>query len=86
MKSVKVVFERVNSRTQVALRNVVLSYRGSLREAHCAITWVMKLNRLVQAGADANNVIKEYNKEASSGSALTGQKRTSVMALLKAPH
>ena len=70
-------------KTAVALRNAQLSQRGSIRAGHSTATWVVKLGYLLAEGADPSAVLKQYDQVASQGGKLTGQKRTSVLALLK---
>ena len=43
MHVIHVQIEVHSTMTAVALRNAVLSARGSIREAHCSIVWTMKL-------------------------------------------
>ena len=84
-RAVLTVIEQHQNLTSVALRNAQLSARGSIRRAHCAVTWAGKLLILQQHGQDAASVVKQYNEIASSGAQLTGQRRVSVLQLLKAP-
>lgn len=73
--------------TSVALRNAQLSHRGSIRKAHCVITWVSKLLLLQANGvSDAASVIKQYNTGASSAGQLQGNKRVGILALLALPQ
>ena len=71
----------------MAIRNAILSHRGSIHTSHCAVTWCAKLLKLEEmASADPQTVVKAYNAKASSGGQLSGQKRISVLALMKAPR
>ena len=80
IQSVYIVLEPHATKTAVALRNAQLS---SMRVGHDAATWVVKLGYLQAEGADPSAVLKQYDQLASQGGKLTGQKRTSVLALLK---
>ena len=58
---------------QLAFENAKLSARGSIRKAHCSITWVMKLLKLVSGTAlSAPNVIKDWNMVSTKDAALVG--------------
>ena len=84
-RSVHVVMETHTSMTSVALRNAILSHKGSIRKAHCAVTWTGKLLILKQLGQNSETVIKQYNSLASAGAQLSGGKRASIIALMQCP-
>eukprot|EP00812_Abedinium_dasypus_P013499 NODE_6_length_4012_cov_2.836998.p1 GENE.NODE_6_length_4012_cov_2.836998~~NODE_6_length_4012_cov_2.836998.p1 ORF type:complete len:488 (+),score=119.05 NODE_6_length_4012_cov_2.836998:195-1658(+) len=82
-RAIHVRFESHCSKLSVALRNAALSHRGSIRKAHCAVTWVGKLFLLRSAGhTDGAQIIKTYNDTAPSTAQIKGGKRVSIMALL----
>ena len=45
--TVHFVLEQFTTYTDIALRNAQLSHRGSLRKAHCVVTWVSSLDPLL---------------------------------------
>ena len=61
------------------------AHRGSIRRAHCALTWVGTLLTLQTEfnSQDASQTIKQYNTMASAGAQLQGNKRVSILALLQ---
>ena len=81
-RAIYTTIEQHSTLTSVALRNATLSHRGSIRQAHDAITWVGKLMLLQEKGSDASAIIKQYNSQASANAQLSGGKRTAVLAML----
>ena len=70
----------------VALENAKLSQKGSIRRAHCVLTWLGKLNLLQQKGLNPDQVIKTWNQRATQAGQLTGNKRVAVLQLLGLPR
>lgn len=69
----------------VALANARLSQAGSIRKAHCVLTWVGKLQILRDEGLSAEQVIKAWNATATTAGQLQGAKRTAVLGCLNMP-
>ena len=84
-REVYTTVEKHTTMLSVALKNATLSFRGSLRKAHCCLVWVAKLIKLKVEWQldDAAGIIKTYNSQASSNAQLQGQKRSSIFAILK---
>ena len=85
IRTISVVVEKHATIISVALRNAQLAHRGSIRRAHCALTWVGTLLTLQTEfnSQDASQTIKQYNTMASAGAQLQGNKRVSILALLQ---
>lgn len=66
----------------VALANARLSYRGSLRKPHCALTWLGKLCLLKSKGIAPSVILKEWNQSCPREAQIKGAKSTSLLALL----
>ena len=84
-RAIHVKVETHVSVTSVALRNAILSHKGSIRKAHCAVTWTGKLLMLKRLGQSGDAIIKQYNQLASVGGQLNGGKRSSILALMMVP-
>lgn len=69
----------------IALENAKLSQKGSIRRAHCVLTWLGKLSLLQKHGLSPDQVIKLHNQTATQSGQLTGSKRVAVLALLNMP-
>ena len=65
----------------IALTNAKLSQSGSIRKAHCVLTWLGKLRLLQQNGLNPEQVLKTWNASATQAGALTGNKRAVLQAL-----
>lgn len=69
----------------VALANAKLSQQGSIRKAHCVLTWLGKLALLQQKGLNPEQVIKAWNQGSTQAGSLQGNKRVALLQLLNMP-
>ena len=56
----------------VAFANARLSAHGSIRRAHCTLTWLGVFQALQKSGLSAPEVLKRWNQQATSASQVTG--------------
>ena len=80
------VVENHTDLASVAIANFNANFaaRGSIRQAHDVLTWVMKLRLLETSGAnDPKVILDRFNAQASRRAQLVGQKRTSALNLLQ---
>ncbi|CAK9104192.1 unnamed protein product [Durusdinium trenchii] len=66
----------------VAFANPRLSARGSIRRAHCTLTWLGVFQALQKSGLSAPEVLKRWNQQATSASQVTGMRRVALLNLL----
>ena len=66
----------------IAFANAKLSARGSIRRAHCILTWLGVLEGLKEKGLTASEVVKRWNANSTKESQLLGSKRTALLQLL----
>lgn len=66
----------------VAFANARLSARGSIRRAHCTLTWLGVFQALQKSGLSAPEVLKRWNQQATSASQVTGMRRVALLNLL----
>ena len=69
----------------IALQNAKLSQQGSIRRAHCVLTWLGKLMILQGQGLNPEQVLKAWNSAATQAGQISGSKRVAVLQLLKMP-
>ena len=78
------VVENHTDLASVAIANANFAARGSIRQAHDVLTWVMKLRLLETSRAnDPKVILDRFNAQASRRAQLVGQKRTSALNLLQ---
>ena len=73
-------------RQSIAIRNALLSQRGSIRKAHDIFTWASKLRMLEVRGCDPSATMKKWQEIASKNGQITGGKRLALLNLLKLPE
>ena len=66
----------------VALENAKQSHAGSIRKAHCALTWLGKLVLLRKQGMEPSSIVKLWNQQCPREAQLKGQKEQALRALL----
>ena len=67
-----------------AFSNFKMSVRGSIRQAPNMMSWFVMLDRLRQKGdTDAGGIIRQWNKDASRSSQITGTKAQAVKNVLE---
>ena len=72
----------VSDAESVAFANARLSQRGSIRRAHCVLTWLGVFLGLKKANLTPADVIKRWNSQATQAGQITGAKRVAILNLL----